>query len=354
MTTTASAILRAKEKALRGERLDRDLMLSLLAVREDSPDFPRLGMAAREVSAAITGNKAYLWGAVGIDYSPCEMSCDFCSLGKKWGIVSDGNAHVMDTAEIVGRVRDYAESGVRWIVLRTNQHYRPDRLVGLVGSVRAQVPGNYELGLNTGEFDDSFAAALHAAGAGFVYHSLRLGEGVRTAFNPADRLSTLAAVQRSGLALVHLIEPIGIEHANEELVDLYEVALKHGASVSGGMARIPVAGTPLGIHPRVSEASMARIIAFTRLASAGIVEDICVHPAGQQAIDFGANVAVIDSGAVPRDAKFSHGKWNDVACADMAAMFKKGGYAVHPAKNAPPYDYDANTKKLSNPPDRGG
>lgn len=326
MSAAVSCVSTAKEKALRGERLGRDLMLSLLNIKENSSEFFELGRAAREVSASITGNRSYLWGAIGIDFCPCEMNCAFCSMGEKWGIVGAGNSYIMDTEEIIERVRDYAGCGIRWIVLRTNEQYEPEKLVGLIREAKKRVPGVYEIGLNTGEFDVSFADALYDAGANFIYHSLRLREGVDTVFDPAQRLATLSAIRESRLDLVYLIEPIGAEHTNEEIADLYEVILDHGAKVSGGMARVPVAGTPLGSIPQISDTRLAHIAAFSRLASAGIVEDICVHPASELAFGFGANVAVLDSGAVPRDAKFNQNKWRGITCGDITAMFRKQGY----------------------------
>ena len=325
-------IYRAKEKALRGERLDSDLMLRLLNIEENSPEFFELGKVAREVSAAITHNRAYLYGAIGIDYNPCKLSCDFCSMGEKWGIVSGENTHIMGTEEIVERARAFAELGIRWIVLRTNQEYDPGRLIHLVKEIKKQVPGNYELGLNIGEFDYFSANAFYESGTDFIYHSLRLREGVNTTFDPAQRLSTLSAVKNSKLDLFYLIEPIGVEHTNKEIVDNYDVILNYNTILAGGIARVPVENTPLGIHPQISDERLAHIIAFTRLASAGIVEDICVHPINELAISFGANVAVIDSGAIPRDDSFSQNCWRGINYDDMKIKFKNEGYDIYASK----------------------
>ena len=322
-------VAEAKRRALSGERLERGLMLSLMGIKEGTPEFYGLGKAAREVSSAVTKDRSYLWGAIGIDFTPCAMSCDFCSMGERWGLVTEGNSFVMGTDEIVRRVGDYVRCGIRWVVLRTNQEYDPDRMLSLIREVRSRVSGRYEIGLNAGEFEARFARDLRGAGAGFAYHSLRLKEGVHTAFDPARRLSTLAAVREGGLDLVHLVEPIGVEHTDGEIVDSYESILAHGARVSGGMARIPVAGTPLGAFPQVSDERLAKVIAMTRLAYAGVVEDICVHPANRLAMRFGANVAVIDGGAVPREGAYSGGLWRGVTCGDVKRMFQEEGYTTY-------------------------
>ena len=80
-----------------------------------------LGAAARRVSHKLTGDRAYLWGAIGVDFAPCSMNCDFCSLGEKWGIATETREY--DEEETIRQVREYAENGVRWIVLRATEFY---------------------------------------------------------------------------------------------------------------------------------------------------------------------------------------------------------------------------------------
>jgi len=330
---TASDISRAKELALSGKRLSRDLMIALLNIEENSPEFFQLGEAAREVSVAVTKNRAYLWGAIGMDFSPCAKSCDFCSLGEKWGIASAEDSYKMDSDEVIKRVSDYVNSGVRWIALRTNHFYNHEQLVNLVKDIRSQIPGDYELGLNIGDFDGLYADELYVAGANFAYHALRLREGVDTPFDRAERIATMSAINQSGLYLTHMVEPVGVEHTNEELADLYNIILDHNTRVSGVIARIPVAGTPLGVYPQISEARLAHIVAFTRLASAGIVEDIFALPSSQQAVSFGANVAVLDSGAIPRASNFVKEGWRGITRDDMVSLLHKGGYTTNEIKD---------------------
>jgi len=256
------------------------------------------------------------------------MNCDFCSLGEKWGIVRETRSY--DARETVAQVREYAEAGVRWIVLRTTEFYSQDALGDMIRTIRTEVPGDYEIGLNIGEFDLAKANWLADCGVDFIYHSLRLGEGKDTRFDPKVRLSTLQAVKDSPLKLVFLVEPVGIEHKNEEIADLILLTAQYGAIVSGSMARIPVAGTPLGVHPQVSDARMAQIIAVTRLACGSCVPDICIHPGTRLAMEFGANVTVIETGSVPRDTCCcSGGKWNQFDAAHAKELFVQAGYTVH-------------------------
>lgn len=307
--------------------LTKEQIVQLLEIEPGSDTYYYLGEAAREVAEKVTGDKAYLWGAIGVDFAPCSMNCDFCSLGEAWGIT--GETREYDEAETIRQVREYAEQGVYWIVLRTTEFYSKDQLAKMIQNIRKAVPGDYRIGLNIGEFDLETANRLAACGVNFVYHSLRLGEGRDTRFDPAERIATLKAAEASPLDLVFLVEPVGIEHTNEEIADIALLARECQVIVSGAMARIPVEGTPLGVHPQISNERLAQIIAVTRLLGGKKVPDICVHPYCKEAADFGANVTVIETGSVPRDTCCcSGGKWNQFDALKARIAFQEAGYTV--------------------------
>lgn len=316
-----------KTKSLNGEKIDKDTLVKLLSIDIDSEAFEALGKAAYEVAQKVTKGRAYLWGAMGVDYKACEMNCDFCSLGEAWGLVKE--VKEFSEEEMIEEVRSYVKDNVRWIVLRTTEFYSLDVLADLIKKIRKKVPGEYEIGLNVGEFGDEKARKLYDMGVNFIYHSLRLGEGKNTRFNPQDRLDTLKAIKNSPLDLVFLVEPIGIEHSNEEIADICLLAIEHKAIVSGGMARIPVKGTPLGKFPQISDKRLAQIIAVTRLAGGYHVPDICVHPASEIAMKFGANVTVVETGSVPRDScSCFKNKWNEFDANIAKSWFEKNGYKL--------------------------
>lgn len=325
--TAAEQIAEAKRLCLSGERLPRGLVTALLAIPTDSAECEALGRAAREAASVLCHDRAYLWGAIGLDFKPCTMNCDFCSLGEAWGVV--GQPQELGEAEIIEMVRRYHAQGVRWIVLRTTEFYSLDRLSVLLQSIRRAVPGAYELGLNVGEFDDARAEALAAIGADFIYHALRLREGRDTRFDPALRLKTLRAVQRSPMKLVFLVEPVGVEHTDEEIAERIDTVLDCGAEISGAMVRVPVQGTPLGRYPKLPDRRMAQIIAVIRLACGRFAPDICVHTASECAMQWGANVTVVEQGAIPRDTAPSDTVWNGFTCDMARAWFQNAGYTVH-------------------------
>lgn len=319
-------IEKARESALQGEVLDRESIIALLNMDPDSAVVEKLGETARSVAAEITGNRGGVWASIGVDYKMCPMNCHFCAFGERWGIVSGESE--WSTNDVVNYTRNFVSEGARWVTLRTTQFYGIERLAGLARNVRDAVPGNYELVANTGEFDRAKADLLLEAGFQVVYHTLRLREGIDTRFTAEKRLATLDAVKRSRMKLAFLVEPIGVEHSSGELADVFLTGLKYGAALSGAMARVPVPGTPLYGFPAVSERRLAQVVAVTRLAAGCRTPDICVHPPSQLAVEWGANVVVVETGAVPRDTGHLCSEWHGFDMKIANDMFKRAGYRI--------------------------
>ena len=132
--------------------------------------------------------------------------------------------------------------------------------------IKKEIKGDYEIIFNTGELDMTISNLIVESGVSGVYHACRLKEGIDTPFDPWDRKNTMNNVCRSGLKLISLVEPIGIEHTNEEIADNFLEILKYKAVISGAMARIPVPGTPLGNIKKISDSRLAQIISVLRLS----------------------------------------------------------------------------------------
>lgn len=313
-------------KCLAGERLSRNEIIRLLDVEPGGADDRFLREAAREASQKIAGGKGYIWCAVGMDYAPCSMNCKFCSFGEKWGIVREPRH--FEPEQVFAHVRTYAENGAAYIVLRTTEFYDLDRLLGFIPEIRAKIPGGYAIVLNTGELDAAAAAKAKAAGVYGVYHALRLREGTDTPFNPAERIATMKNVSASGMTLVSLVEPLGCEHTDEEIADSFLNAAACGAKICGAMARFPVDGTPFGSSPMISGPRLAHVVAALRLSGGSAVRDICVHKATPEALESGANVMVVESGAIPRDSDLSEKDWAGVDMARAREMLAAAGYEI--------------------------
>ena len=167
-----------------------------------------------------------------------------------------------------------------------------------------------------------------ASGIDVGYHSLRLGEGQTTCFRPEERKATLAAVRDSDLKLAHLVEPVGPEHTDDEIADVLMAALSNGAALSGAMARINVKGTPFESHDPLPDLRLAQIVAITRICGGVNVPDICVHPPRKEALEWGANVVVVETGAVPRNDAECSAEWQGFTVADAKQLFRDAGYFV--------------------------
>ncbi|SDD59141.1 radical SAM protein [Sporomusa acidovorans] len=326
MVSDSDIIEYAYKNALRGNALDRETVIALLEIRAESVAAGKLGEAARKVAAEITENSGRVWASIGVDYAPCPVSCHFCSFGEQWGVVRE--EYRWSTAEIVDLAKKFLYGGAKWITLRTTEYYSLAELTALAKQIRQTIPGNYGIVANTGELTDQTARLLMSSGVSVIYHSLRLREGIDTGLSIKSRLETLAAVQASPLDLAFLVEPVGSEHTSAELADAFLTAMNYDASLTGVMARIPVPGTPLGHIPVVSERRLAQIAAVTRLAAGCNAPDICIHPASLLALEWGANVVVVEVGAIPRDTGNSKKEWNNFDLETAFTWFKQADYKV--------------------------
>lgn len=320
-------IQQALDFCLSGEGLNKGQIMNLLSLDPDSQDAAYLRQCAGEAARQITGGAAYLWGALGIDRVPCSMNCKFCSFGEAWNLIEADTCY--SDVDILEQVKVFVQAGVRFIVLRTTEFYSIDELCEKIRILRRKIPGDYEIILNTGEFNLQIARLMHEAGVSGIYHALRLREGIDTGFDPRERLYTLQAVHDSPLRLISLVEPAGPEHTDEELAEAFLVTARYGAYVSGTMARVPVKGTPLGDTPMLSENRIAQLTAVFRLAAGRRISNICVHPASHKAVSAGANVIVVEKGAIPRDGEFTKEEWNAFTVQKGKEMLIREGYQVY-------------------------
>ena len=325
-TLDKKRIDQAVDKCLSGHALSVNEIAALLDIPIGSQADEYMQKEARRVSSEITGDQGYLWCAVGMDYAPCSMNCEFCSFGEKWGLI-DTSRHVTED-EIIDHATHYAEGGAAYIILRTTEFYDYETLLAYVPEIRRRVPGNYKIVLNTGELDPITAQRFADSGVYGVYHACRLREGNATPFDPDERVCTMRNVASSDLSLISLVEPVGEEHTNQELAEAFSRIVSCGAVISGVIARFPVEGTPLGDKPMISEDKVAHIVAVFRLSGGRNVRDICTHPATQKIVSAGANVIVVEAGAIPRDSDFSEKEWSGINMAKARNLLTACGYSI--------------------------
>lgn len=328
---TKAKIDRAFELCMNNELLDRQQIIELLNIDPDSEEALYLRKQGGRAARLITDGEGCMWGAIGVDMITCPVNCKFCSFGEAWGIIKEKTIYTEE--EILKQVKDYVDAGVRFIVLRTTEYYDLKDLCNKISDIRKKVPGNYEMILNTGEFDNDIAFDMVSAGTSGIYHTLRLREGTDTGLEPKERLDTMKAVQNSPLKLISLVEPAGREHTSEEIADIFLTLREHNAYMLGTMARVPVKGTPLGDIEIISDVKLAQLTAVFRLACSYKVKYICVHPASREAVEAGANVVVIEKGAIPRDSEFAVNEWNTFTASDARKLLETAGYKIISFRN---------------------
>ena len=298
---------RCRDKALRCEDLTRDEMIALLSIDPDSEECDYLGETARKVKEHYSGNVARLGSSIGLDLRPCKMSCDFCSLGEKVGLITKEYEISDDTA--VQLITDLRKRGFYQFTLRTTEFYPIERLVNLAKRIRKELGYEFALSGNTGELTLEKAKMLKDAGINAVYHAVRLREGIDTPLSVETRSETIRNAKAAGLRVSSGIDPIGIDHTPEEIADLF--ILYQSLNVDGMciMRRVNVPGTKYEGMPEISDRRLAQVVAVARLIC-GNRWTIAVHPAVKQGLLWGSDHISVETGANPRDNNISMLRWS--------------------------------------------
>lgn len=316
----------AFDRAMKDTELltEKDL-IRMLSLDPESEECGYLGSKAREIARVKAKNKAQVGTAFGIDYQPCAASCKYCSFGKAWGLI-EGEYYV-PAEDIEERMRDRIARGYRKFTLRTTEYYDIDRLCDMARHIREHVPGKYCLSVNTGELSAEQCEKLHDAGIDSAFHTLHLREGIDTNFAPEVRIRTMETIRDSSLSFTAGIDPIGIEHTNEEIAEriMFIRAMKPKSMCS--MKRINPKGTPVGDLPEVSDRRVAQVAAVIRFATDGGVSAV---PMTRIAMEWGANGSSIGTGANPRDDSHDVHKWGEWRSDQDALryMFRDAGYDI--------------------------
>ncbi len=313
--------------ALEGEQLTAEDAVDLLACEPATPEAEIIWHAAREV-ALKHSRQGRIWAAIGVDYRPCPRNCRFCSFGAAWRIVTQSEEWSIQ--QVISAADKFARGGADWITIRTTQDYPHEHICTIARALRAEIADCPKLVINTGEFTLDQAHELYAAGYRVAYHVYRLREGRDTGIDPAARLATLENIRRSPLELAFLVEPVGVEHTVEEIATEMIRARRFGATLTGVMARVPVPGTPLGDLPPVPEERLAHMVAVSRLVAGYTATDICVHPPSELALQAGANVVVVETGAVPRERDAVPREWRGLTIEQAREMLARH-YSMVPA-----------------------
>ena len=327
MNEHARALIdKVEAEARKGAVQDEQVILELIRLDPASEEVAYLIERARAFALEITGGKARIAGAIGIDLAPCKMNCKFCSFGDEWGLVKEQS--ILTKEQVVDMARAYVEAGVSMVTLRTTEFYDLNVINDWVRAIREGVHGDYEVNLNVGELTPEMCNACYEAGASSAYHVLRMREGIDTPFDPEVRKRTIRAIVESPLKWNTCIEPIGREHTCEEIAERMAFACSLHPHSVGIMPRVPVPGTPLGDIPILDRERMRQLVAVLRLAAGSTVPYVTMHPDDALGLEAGTNGFSVERGAVPRDTRYSDGEWRGLTAVRAVEILREAGYEV--------------------------
>jgi biotin synthase len=312
------------DKALGGDNINKEEALSLMEVDLYSYEMHAVYATASKLSREQFKGKGDCHAQIGLDLSPCPNNCGFCSFALEAGVFKDKIE--LKVEEVISRAQDFVKEGANAIYLMTTANYSFDNFLEIGREVKKSIPADIPLVANIGDFGVKEAERLIDAGFQGAYHVRRLREGKDTRIDPEKRLATMKAIKKSGLMLLHCVEPVGPEHTAEEVVDLMFEGKEYGASFSGAMRRIPVPGTSLADLGIISEIELAKIVAISRLVMGTNVKGHCTHEPNMFSLLAGANLFFPETGPNPRDLEEETSKGRGFTVEKCKEMFREAKY----------------------------
>jgi len=263
------------DRALNEHEISPDDALRLMKTDEKSPEMSAIFSAAHILTRRQFGDRGEIYGTIGVNLWPCPKSCAFCSFGAKWNLVDSSTEFTLEQA--VSIAQSLEDNGVNAIFLMSTAGYPFDRYIEIAKAVTGAVSARMPLVANIGDFGPDEAEGLVEAGFQAVYHVLRLGEGRDTYISSEERLRTIKCARDAGLDLSYCVEPIGPEHRPEELVTEMFRGKQFGAVNLACMWRVPVPELPLSRLGKISELTLAKAVAVTRIVAGVSIRAMGVH-----------------------------------------------------------------------------
>lgn len=284
--------------------LSREDALLLLQLDLQSPEGYALMETADGLSRERFAGKGENHFHIGINVSPCPLNCSFCSLAAKAGIFVASVA--FSEEKILGWAREAEQWGADALNIMTTGTYSFERLLEVGRLLQRTV--STPLVANTRDISHREGEKLLDAGFLGAYHALRLGEGKDTPLRREKRIQTIRVIKDVGLLWMNCVEPVGPEHALEEIVDLMFLAKSYGATYSGVMRRINFPGSPMEPWGMISERELARMVAVSRLVMGEVPKAHCTHEPNTLSLIAGANLLFPEVGSSPRDDQSDTGE----------------------------------------------
>ncbi len=312
------------DNALAGEKISVGEAVELMKINENSYEMYALMSVGNTLTRRQFGDIGEVYAQVGINLRSCSKSCAFCFFGEEWDLIK--SPRELGLEEVVLRVKAFEDAGVNGIFLMTTADYPFDRFIGIARAVRKVISPDMPIAANIGDFSAEQAGELVDAGFQGVYHVFRLREGKDTRVNPDVRLRTFKTIRDSALSLSSCLEPIGPEHSPEELVEAMFRGKEYKAINFAAMWRVPVPGVPLATLGKISEMSLAKAVAVTRIVFGDTIKSMGVHEPRAVALRAGANSIAAEAGPNPRDTVEDTSKGIGYSVEACRNLLREAGY----------------------------
>ncbi len=319
-----SKIASILNNALSDKEINKEEAIELMKIDNNSYEMYALMSAANTLTVRQFGNRGEVYAQVGINLWPCTKSCAFCAFGEKWQLFNERLEFSIE--EVVARSKAFETAGANAIFLMTTADYPFDKYLEIAKAVRQVISPDLPMIANIGDFNSQQAEELLEVGFQGVYHVFRLREGKDTEIDTNLRLSTLKAIKDSDLDLGYCVEPIGPEHTPEELVDEMFRGKECGAINHASMWRVPMPVGPLSHIEKISQVTLTKAVAVTRLVVGDTIRAMGVHEARILPLRAGANQIYAETGPNPRDKVEDTSKGIGFSVDYCKNLLKEAGY----------------------------
>ena len=310
------------KKSLECDGLDKEDAIALMRLDLHSKEAYELMETANRMSRDQFSNKGENHYHIGINVEACPYNCRFCSLTVQAGIFKE--KLVFGEEEILQWAKAAEAEGADALNLMTTGTFSFERLLKMGGMLAGHV--KTPLVANTRDINHKEGEQLLKAGFVGAYHAVRLGEGRDTPFKVENRIATIKVLKDVGLRWMNCVEPVGPEHAIEEIVDCMFLARKYEATYSGVMRRINFPGSAMEPFGMITELELARMVAVSRLIMGTTPRAHCTHEPNALSLIAGANLLFPEVGSSPRDGLADTAKGRGRGLGQCKRMFFETGW----------------------------
>ena len=244
MEAPSKDVLRIVDECLGGKLLGHADAVRLCEVEAFTPDYYVLMYALRQLAYKASGGIAEVHGQIGIDANPCATgNCEFCSFAVMNG-ARPNEKHEMPLDRIISYAKKYYEAGANCLTLMITADYDWDQYLSYVEAVHNELP-DFPIMANMGDLDEKMAGELKAAGAGSIFHSLRMGEGTITRIPLETRVKSIESAHAVGLKVATCNEMIRPGIPYEDIVTQLELSASLRCECGHTAGMVPVPGTKM-------------------------------------------------------------------------------------------------------------